>query len=268
MDFHKLLYRSSAIGWRQFGKGPEAVVCFHGYGESARSFEFLAKHAGDRFSFYAIDLPFHGDTLWMEKEFTTEDLLEILDRVCPGMRYSVLGFSLGGRVALSLYENRPANINRLALLAPDGLKVNFWYWFATQSIIGRQLFRFTMKNPGWFFGLLKLSNGLRLVNASVFKFVRYYIGDAEMRNLLYNRWMSLRLVSPHLGSIKEKVLEFKTPVRLVYGKHDRIILPSVGRRFCEGIGEYCTLTEIESGQQVMHEKHVEEILLALTSWDP
>jgi pimeloyl-ACP methyl ester carboxylesterase len=263
MDSHKILYKSSAIGWRQFGKGAEAVVCFHGYGESAGAYEFLAKYAGDRFTFYAIDLPHHGDTLWMDKELSPDDLLEILDRVCPGMRYTVLGFSLGGRVALSLYENRPSNIDRLVLLAPDGLKVNFWYWFATKSALGRRLFRFTMKNPGWFFGLLKLSNGLRLVNASVFKFVKYYIGDAEMRELLYNRWISLRQVSPNLGSIKKKVREFKTPVRIIYGRHDRIILSSVGRRFREGIEEYCTVTEIESGHQVLHEKHVEDILAAL-----
>jgi pimeloyl-ACP methyl ester carboxylesterase len=263
MEARKLLYKSSVIGWRQFGKGPEAVICLHGYGESSRSFEFLAKYAGDRYSFYAIDLPFHGDSLWMEKEFTSNDLLEILDRICPGMRYTVLGFSLGGRVALSLYENRPANIDRLVLLAPDGLKVNFWYWFATQTIPGRGIFRFTMKNPGWFFGLLKLSNGLGLVNASVFKFVKYYIGDAEMRELLFNRWMSLRQMRPDLKLIKKKVPEYKTPVRVVYGRHDRIILSSVGRRFREGIEEYCTVTEIESGHQVLHEKHVEDILRAL-----
>ena len=62
MDSHKILYKSSAIGWRQFGKGAEAVVCFHGYGESAGAFEFLAKYAGDRFTFYAIDLP-----VWCQK---------------------------------------------------------------------------------------------------------------------------------------------------------------------------------------------------------
>ena len=101
------------------------------------------------------------------------------------------------------------------------------------------------------------------MNASVFKYVKYYIGDAEMRELLFNRWMSLRKVSPDLGLIKKKVIEFRTPVRIVYGKHDRIILSSVGKRFQEGIEKFCTVTVIESGHQVLHEKHVEDILAAL-----
>lgn len=40
--------------------------------------------------------------------------------------------------------------------------------------------------PGWFFGLLKLMNKLKLING-IFKFVKYYIGDAEVRRLLYTQ---------------------------------------------------------------------------------
>ena len=251
------------VAWRRFGQGPEAVVCFHGYGESSRSFAFLDKHAGNQYSFYTIDLPYHGDTVWNESAFSESDLLEIIDRICPSTRFTVLGFSLGGRVGLSLFETRPANINRVVLLAPDGLKVNFWYWLATQTMAGKSLFRFTMKNPGWFFGLLRLFNFFGIVNASVFKFVRYYIGDPPLRELLYHRWISLRKLRPDLNQVKRLATEFKTPFTLVYGKHDRIILPVVGRRFRKGIEAYCEVTEIASGHQVLHEKHVRDILHAL-----
>jgi hypothetical protein len=45
----------------------------------------------------------------------------------------------------------PEQIEKLVLLAPDGLKVNFWYWLATQTWLGKNSFCFTMKHPGWFF---------------------------------------------------------------------------------------------------------------------
>ena len=70
----------------------------------------------------------------------------------------VLGFSLGGRIALSLYQAQPENVEKLILLAPDGLIVNFWYWFSTQTWIGNNIFSFSMKYPGWFFAFLKMVN--------------------------------------------------------------------------------------------------------------
>ena len=120
-----------------------------------------------------------------------------------------------------------------------------------------------MKYPGWFFGFLKLINKLGLVNSSIFKFVNYYIGDAEVRRLLYTRWTTLRKVKPGLGKIKKRIRENKTAVRLIYGKHDRIILSSVGEKFRKGIEDHCVLAEIHSGHQVLHEKHVVEIVKAL-----
>jgi pimeloyl-ACP methyl ester carboxylesterase len=120
-----------------------------------------------------------------------------------------------------------------------------------------------MKKPGWFLGFLKLLNKLKLVNASIFKFVNYYIGDAEVRRLLYTRWTTLRKLKPNLQKIKQLIRSTKTPLRLVYGKHDRIILSSVGEKMKKGIEEYCTLSIINSGHQVLHEKHSEEIVQAL-----
>lgn len=270
MGLKLLSYRNSSIGYYQFGSGPQIVVCFHGYGEEATVFEFLGKHAGDQFTFYSIDLPFHGKTEWKDGFiFTISDLQQIiqemlkLNNLQSTNKFSLLGFSLGGRVALSLYQTMPERIVKLVLLAPDGLKVNFWYWLATQTWVGNKFFNLTMKKPGWFLGFLKLLNKLKLVNTSIFKFVNYYIGDAEVRRLLYSRWTTLRKIKPTISLIKKNITEYKTPVRLVYGKHDRIILSSVGEKFRNGIEDQCTISIIHAGHQVLHEKHVEEILPAL-----
>ena len=273
MQSRLLYHRSSVISYYVWGTGPKPVICFHGYGEDGLSFEFLGKYAGDRFTFYAIELPFHGKTEWKEGLIISPaTLLEICTEIPelknnsaekPANKLSLMGFSLGGRVCLSLYEMMPEKVERIVLLAPDGLKVNFWYWLATQTWLGNRFFSFTMKHPGWFFGFLKLLNKLKLVNASIFKFVNYYIGDKEVRRLLYARWTCLRKLTPHLSLIKKQIKENDTAVRLLYGKHDRIILSSVGQQFCKDIEEQCQLTEIHSGHQVLHEKHVEEIIPAL-----
>ncbi len=272
METKQLIYKSSSINYYRFGSGPKTVVCFHGYGEEASVFEFMGKHVGNQFTFYAIDLPFHGKTDWKDGFiFKTKELLEIVEGILEqnnlkfrtlNFKFSLLGFSLGGRIALSLYQSIPKQIEKIILLAPDGLKVNFWYWLSTQTWLGNRFFKLTMYRPGWFFGFLKLLNKLKLVNASIFKFVNYYIGNSEVRQLLYARWTTLRKIKPNISIIKRSILKNKTPVRLVYGKHDRIILSSVGEKFRQGIEEHCTISVIHAGHQVLHEKHLKEILLA------
>ena len=268
-----LRYKSSTISYYLFGKGSKVAICFHGYGEEATSFDFLEKFAGNQYMFFSIDLPFHGKTEWNEGlTFTYEDLeliiKEILDQndqhpETGNQKLSLIGFSLGGRIALSLYEALSKQVGRLILLAPDGLKINFWYWLATQTWFGNKLFYFTMNHPAWFFGFLKMLNKLKLVNASIFKFVNFYIGDKNIRQLLYQRWMALRKLKPHIKRIKTFIREKNTQVRMIYGLHDRIILSARGEKFRKGIEEQCTLTVIHSGHQVLHEKHAEELLPAL-----
>ncbi len=273
MKRRSLNYKTSVISYYRFGSGPKPVICFHGYGEDGTLYGFLEKYAGDQYTFYAIDIPFHGKTEWKEGlNFTTKDLWEIIRQILTqdisqlstvNHQLTLLGFSLGGRIALSLYQAQPESIEKIILLAPDGLKVNPWYWFATQNLVGNKIFSFSMKYPGWFFAFLKLMNKLGLVNASIFKFVNYYIGNKEVRRLLYQRWTGLRKIKPALPLIKNSIRQYNTQIRLVYGKYDRIILPAPGEKFQKGIEAYCTLTVINSGHQVLHENHVEEIIKAL-----
>jgi pimeloyl-ACP methyl ester carboxylesterase len=273
MEYCQFIFRNSTIGYCRFGSGPRPAFCFHGFGEDAASFEFLAKYAGNQYTFYSIDLPFHGKTEWNDGlTFTTSDLLQIVEEVLQQNNYklqttnyklTLLGFSLGGRIALSFFEVMPEKIEKLVLLAPDGLKINFWYWLATQTWAGNKVFHFTMKHPGWFFGFLKMLNKLKLVNSSVFKFVNYYIGEAEVRRLLYARWTCMRKFRPKTKHINFLIREKNCKIRLIYGEHDRIILSSVGEKFRKGIEEQCLLSVIHSGHQVLHEKHINEILPAL-----
>lgn len=269
-----IAYRSSSIHYTVAGQGEKILICLHGYGESAKNFEFLQHDAANLpFTVIAIDLPFHGQTAWREKgPLLPDDLRSIIERIIlsnsPASAsnrtpYILAGFSLGGRLALSCYQSDPERIEKLILLAPDGLKVNGWYWFATQTWAGNQLFALTMKKPYWFFGLLKLMKKLNLVNTSIFKFVHHYISNESVRHFLYLRWTQLRKLKPHLPLIKKQICLHHTPVRLLYGKHDRIIVTSVGNKFKAGIESCCTLREINCGHQVLHEKHSKEILNAI-----
>lgn len=266
MQEFSLEYGPSTISYHRSGHGPGQLVCFHGYGETAGAFNFLDEYAGDLYTIYAIDLPAHGNTRWESgKDLLASDLRDIVAAITgPGKGpLTLMGFSLGGRMALALYQLIPERVEKLVLLAPDGLKVNRWYWLATQTRAGNRFFRFTMEHPGWFFGMLKLFNRMGLINASIFKFVNYYISNREVRMQLYTRWTALRKIRPDLKQIRSSIREQHTAVSLLYGRHDRIILSSVGVRFCRGLKEFCRIRVIESGHQVLHEKHAKDIIAEL-----
>lgn len=266
-----LSYKSSQVGYYKFGAGPKTAFCFHGYGEQSSSFFFLEEYAGNQFTFFAIDLPFHGSTRWNEGlTFSINDLINIIHLVLEEYGFkkydhnvSLISFSLGGRVALNYFQTQTAEVEKIILIAPDGLKVNFWYWLATQTLVGNKFFELTMKYPGWFFGFLKILNKLKLVNASIYKFINYYINEPQVRSDLYKRWTTLRKLKPNLPNVKKLIKQNKIQVRLLYGKHDRIILPSRGEKFRKDIEEFCTITIIPAGHQVLQEKHIHEILTAL-----
>lgn len=271
MQTASIPFRSSTIQYSYGGSGDQLLVCLHGYGETARSFHFLEPYLPKEYRLLAIDLPFHGGTQWKEGlHCTTEDVLAILHTIAyrhqfPVKRFALAGFSMGGRVALALLEMSPAQIDKLILLAPDGLKVNTWYRLATRTWVGKALFRYTMQYPQWFMLLLKTGNRLRLINQSVYKFTRYYIHDKQVRKDLYNRWTGMRFIRPQLPVIKQHILQYGIPVRLLYGQYDRIIRFERGEKFKHGIESFCTLRIIPTGHQVLQEKQAEVIVEMLIS---
>ena len=293
MHNRTLIFQGSRISYYRWGNGPRLLLCFHGYGESAPGFSFLEEIMGDTFTILAIDLPFHGHTDWKGTPLSPTTLLTILEGIIaqeldsspisaaggaplaagPGPTaggaplmeptskgWWLMGYSMGGRIALSLLEHAPEKIERLILLAPDGLVVNPWYWLATQTIPGRQLFKWTMYHPGWFFLLLRTGNKLGLVNPSVYNFVANYVDNKEIREQLYIRWTGLRLFKPRLGVIKDIIRSRHLPVQLLYGRFDRIIRVERGETFRKGIEPWCTLTVIPAGHQLLKKDHIQALL--------
>lgn len=261
----------SCIQYSCCGTGPKLLFCFHGYGESANSFAFLEHALGKDYTLVAIDLPFHGQTDWREGLFfDPRDLLTLLEEITarlPGRErpWTLLGYSMGGRVALHLLQLAPQNIDKLVLFAPDGLQMNPWYWLATQTGPGNRLFRFTMAHPAWFFFLLRAGNALKCVNPGIYKFTIRYIDDIKVRQDLYARWTTMRGFRPKLPVIRDIIRSRNISIRLVFGHYDRIIRAERGERFRRGIESHSTLRILPTGHQLLQPGNLEIIQEAITS---
>jgi pimeloyl-ACP methyl ester carboxylesterase len=265
MTSHYLTYQNSTIHYRKSGSGPHLTVCFHGFGEFAKTFDHLATELSNH-TIIAIDLPFHGETSWREEsELSINGLLEII-RLCPEIGnnpFGLMGYSMGGRVVLTLFETVPEKINYIVLIAPDGLKANPWYLFATQTFVGKNVFRYTMKNPAWFNSLLTAGKKLGMVNESIMKFVHRYIDDTDMRKKVYLVWTTMRKFTPRLSEVKSSIRKNNTPVYLIFGKYDRIIVPEFGETFVKNMEQWCRMEILEAGHQVLHPRYADVIARAL-----
>ena len=101
------------------GRGP-ALVALHGFTGSGRTWRSFSQAAETCFTVVAVDLPGHGasDSPPDSRLYTTERhiqaLAEILDRL--GLeRVAWLGYSLGGRIALSAAVALPERTTALVL---------------------------------------------------------------------------------------------------------------------------------------------------------
>ena len=269
---------NSTIHYSVGGSGSRLLICLHGYGESAASFDFLETALGMEYTLLAIDFPFHGETDWKDRlYFEPRDLVEMLLTIAPGLTgdqearqaapapWTLLGYSMGGRIALHLLQLIPEKIGQLVLLAPDGLTMNPWYWLATQTSAGNRLFNFTMAHPQWFFTLLRAANALKWVNPGIYKFTIRYIDDDKVRHELYTRWTTMRGFRPGLARLRDLIRTHNIPIYLFYGRYDRIIRAKRGERFRNGIETQCHLRLLPMGHQLLQPGNLDMIVTALTS---
>lgn len=257
MQAHHLGWQGQELHYLKGGSGARNLICLHGYGESAAHFAFLETYLGQEFTLYAIDLPWHGSTRWSNcLTFPVDALIDLLQRMIPGFKTAsntLLGYSMGGRVALTLLEQMPDAWERAVLLAPDGLKVNPWYWLATQTKLGNKLFRYTMQHPNGLLALVYTAQQLRLMKPSMGKFIHPYINNPAVRADLYRIWTTLRKFRPNLYQLGRRQ-QHSLPMHVLFGQYDRIVPPANGRalqRAAPGV----RIHTLAAGHQLLREKH-------------
>jgi pimeloyl-[acyl-carrier protein] methyl ester esterase len=120
-------------------------VLLHGWSLNLRVWDGLVRLLAPRFRVIAIDLPGHGRSDWDPRASTPaahawrvhETLAPITDR------YTLLGWSLGGQLALDLAAALPAGVERLVLIAttPKFLKSPTWRCGTPRPLLARLVHR-------------------------------------------------------------------------------------------------------------------------------
>lgn len=264
-DFY-LPYQQSRIHGVVEGHGEQLLFCFHGFGESAAHFRVLTPVLGDRFTLIALDMPLHGETEWKEdRPFEKDDLQAVITLLLQQYgkeRFSVMGYSMGGRVALCAVERMADRIDHLLMLAADGLRNNPWHMFVTQTSVGNKIFKYNTHHPELFFTLLGLWRKLGLLNESIYKFAFHRMDKEEKRWQVYEVWTCMRKMMPDKKRCKRLLAKYNVHTLLIFGRYDRVIPPILGTRFMDGTFPAKMLV-LERGHQLLSPQLGEVIMANL-----
>ena len=113
------LYRAGPPG------ATESVVLVHGLGKAAaRDWTHVIPALAQRYAVYAVDLPGFGYSDKGNHHYSPDNLARALDTVLTPRiagRFTLIGHSMGGTVALAYAATYPSRVNRLVLVDVAGV---------------------------------------------------------------------------------------------------------------------------------------------------
>jgi pimeloyl-ACP methyl ester carboxylesterase len=254
-------HQDYAIEYFEYGNGSKILFAFHGFNNHAEDFKILGKIWGDEYRIVAINLFFHGGShahsRLVDEGFSVDDLKNLFNELTSlfeAKKYTLMGYSLGGRIVLKLFEIYPEKIEKIILLAPDGIKISLFYRFLTQTSIGRKLLKRAVESASVFLRIARILKTTGMVSEKKYEFFLGNFDSKSKREKVYLVWMTLRKIISKKSSIKSLVKKYNIQFYLFFGKHDRIIQPSIGINFKKGMEDNVSMNIIDSGHRLLKEK--------------
>lgn len=203
--------------------GP-AVILLHGFGSSLHTWEPWAEAlAADRLRVIRFDLPGAG----LSPPDSTGDytdrrslalLLALMERL--EIRHaSLVGNSIGGRIAWRFAAEHPERVDRLVLVSPDGFaSPGFDYGRPPKVPAVFEVMRYVLPKPVLRMNLEPAYAERTRLTESILTRYEELLRAPGVRGALLERMRQTALVDPHayLGRIR-------APTLLLWGRHDRLI---------------------------------------------
>ncbi len=202
------------------------VLFVHGWMGSSYDFVDLMQHLPDRFLAVAPDLPGCGRSQKSGFEFTPDYYIRFLGEFLSALGISqavVVGHSMGGGLTVNFAVRQPESVQRLVLIAPDGLR-------------GEEGFLEVVRSLGL---LVDLGTGLNnriaieiALRLNVFHNLDYasreFIDSVAETSLSPGaRRAQAKITKQVLGQspVDDLLPSLKLPTLIIWGDHDRVLSP-------------------------------------------
>jgi pimeloyl-ACP methyl ester carboxylesterase len=223
------------LSYKTFGSGDETILAFHGFGHSKEDFSMIEPFLSGNERIIAIDLFGHGQAVFPESRMKNDPISKnewksLIEEILiqeKVTKFHLMGYSLGGRMALVTFEMFKDRINSVFLFSPDGLHKTPSFAFANESKIGRALFRIGIKHYPKLKPVVKLLHDLYLVPRSKARFIIRQMESPTRIEMARYVWSALSICWPDLDKIFDDQTK-QIQVVVLFGKYDPLIKPSYG----------------------------------------
>ena len=236
MHRNEVVINGLTLEYYTSGSG-KPVFAFHGFGRSAHDFEIFTPLLEADEMLVAINLFQHQGSRWSKTRPMTDslkldelqNLMQHILEILQANRFSMWGYSMGGRISLSILERMAPQVDKVMLFATDGLKVAPIYKFAAHTAIGRGVYRLLMKNPQIILNSVSFGKKLGVFDAKFHRFINVHLETKEKAKLVYEAWLIYRYCHPNLPSLAKAIEEYNVSFTMIFGKYDSVIKPQFGK---------------------------------------
>jgi pimeloyl-ACP methyl ester carboxylesterase len=263
---HYISIGKEQLHFLKSGSGSRLLLAFHGYGDDAEQYDPMLEYLHNDYIILSFDLPYHGKSKWPDEvHFTKKKLGSMVSALMAEYqvdKVSLMGYSIGGRVALTILEYLPAHIDKVALIATDGLVVNPYFYFFTRTQIGKRIFRNMLEKPRNYTRVMDWLKARKWVDAARHKFASHFLQSEPGRKFLLKVWPAMNDIIPQPKKLKSLIHKYKIPVSIFMGAYDKIMPPSLAKKFGTGL-DTVQLHILEKGHRVLDNENARQIAESL-----
>jgi pimeloyl-ACP methyl ester carboxylesterase len=218
----------------KIGTGAKVMVGFHGFGRDASMFQNY-ENVFPGYTIYSISLFYHGSH-WQDQDAGLSDekwkamFGDFLDKESI-QNFSLLGFSLGGKMALYTFQLYGHQVDALYLIAPYGIKANIVEWLTQKFPLVYQKLEKYVYQPAFLLSLLGVLRQYKLVNPTLVNITLKQMKSLDSRTRSYHSMRLYGTLRLNLKEIKAKLEKSGIPVTFYLGRFDSILTSEVLHKY-------------------------------------
>ena len=225
-NFHS--YKNTKLHYKKSGNGKNILFAFHGFGQDINYYQKLEKQLWCKYTIYFFDLFHHGKSTWANPPFFLEKLYwkELMQDFLKKEnieKFSLMGYSLGGLLVLTTLEVFENQVEKIYLIATDGLHTFSLYHLVMYSKWTRSIFYYTLFLSKPFEFLASILQKTGLLQKDDVKFVVNQINSKEKQLKLYNTWVLYSKLQLNIANIAQVIRKYEIKVIAFAGKYDNIV---------------------------------------------
>jgi pimeloyl-ACP methyl ester carboxylesterase len=248
-------------------QGAPALLLLHGFGSSFQAWDDWSLKLEQKYRVIRLDLPGFGLTgASPANDYSEEKDLAILTHFADKLgleKFSVVGHSMGGKMAWSLAASQPERVQALVLMAPDG--------FPETKDIGTKPYEVPA-----IMGLIKFVLPKYLVRKSI---EPAFVQADALNDALVNRYFDMLRAPGVRGAILERsnqtiytdpvprLKAIKAPTLLIWGEQDQMIPSTNAQSYANVLSNSTTVLVPKLGHLLQEEQPEKGLAVVLQFLD-